>query len=55
MVRNERHDAIKKTKKLMGFSPDILNMYEKLNPELLDIISRIRRYNTERRCFTSQN
>jgi AhpD family alkylhydroperoxidase len=36
----ERHEAIKKAKKLMGFSPDILDMYEKLNPELLDIISK---------------
>jgi len=30
--------TIKNAKKLMGFSPDML--YEKLSPELLDVISK---------------
>lgn len=40
MPRKEGHEAIKKARKLMGFSPDILDMYEKLNPDLLDVISK---------------
>lgn len=40
MSRKEGHEAIKKARKLMGFSPDILDMYEKLNPDLLDVISK---------------
>ena len=39
MEHKEGHEAIKKARKLMGFSPDILDMYEKLNPQLLDVIS----------------
>ncbi len=39
MAQKEGHEAIKKARKLMGFSPDILDMYEKLNPQLLDVIS----------------
>lgn len=39
MTHKEGHEAIGKARKLMGFSPDILDMYEKLNPKLLDVIS----------------
>ncbi len=36
----QKHGAIKQARKLMGFSPDVLDMYEELNPELLEIIGK---------------
>ena len=37
----QKHGAIKQARKLMGFSPDVLDMYEELNPELLEIMENL--------------
>lgn len=34
------HCAIGQANKLMGFHPDVLEMYQELNPELLDVIGK---------------
>jgi len=35
-----KHEAIKKARKRMGFAPDVLELYEEVNPELLDVIEK---------------
>lgn len=41
--KHGEHCAIGQADKLMGFHPDVLEMYQELNPELLDVIGKFDR------------